>query len=964
MHVAHRTLRALGATVVAGAVWLAAALPALAAAPGTTLLVNRPTGFGGANPGFTNHSGIWGDPAGTSGQSLRVVSDDDGNRYVAFTSEADGLSDQDDNNVQNVYVRDRITNTTTLVSRATGAAGAGANGSSDSPAISADGRWVAFRSSATNLSGADEGGTSQIYLRDQVNNTTTLVSRATGASGVIASSSSVEPAIAVSGGNAVVAFSSAAANLPGGNGTMRQVYLRSGSTTTLISTVNGTANPGAGSSGQPTLDATGSMVAFTSTAQLDPANDANSHEDVYRRTVANASVVLVSRVNGTGVAGNDRSEGPSASNDGSVIAFSSRATNLTAEDNEGSTDVLVRTIGGGNTMKLASRATGPGGVNSDGTSSGASLSGDGSRVVFTSYATNLVVGDNDARPDIFRRRLDADTTTIVSSGPGGPSADNTTGTSASISRNGTRAAWQGFAPAREQGDDDDFFQVYTSPTGDALPIFQPGWVSRPTGTGVFRSGVNAGVLRSPGRSEEPLSVMSADGRYTVFVSDADEMSPDDDNLVSNVYRRDNLTGETLLVSRADGPAGAAANGASGGGGSGGLGGSAPSVPAISADGRVVVFSSAATNLVAGDTNGHNDVFVRDVLAGTTVRASVGPGGAQIPFGASNPDVSGDGTKVVFTTTSAIDPGSDGNNTADVYLRDLPAGTTALVSRLDGQNTVAGSGYATDGVISDDGSTVAFESTSTDLDPIVPDGNGKVDVFIRRLAAGQTRLVSIRQAVAQTGEDSSYAPSIDATGTRVAFTSFADDLVPAVFDVNGSGRDVFVRDTVAGTTTLVSRTTGANGVSGNNGSGRQSISANGSRVAFESLSSDLVTGDINGAFDVFVRDLDAQTTELVSRTHTGTQIGAFTTNPSLSGNGDCIAFQTADASVVPGLTGTDFPRSFVRALRGDCPFGPVASPPNDPGAPGPPPPPPPASGDTTVPGITLLRAVPARFAAGK
>lgn len=951
MHASRRTLTALGAVAAAAAVWVAAAVPVLAAAPGTTLLVNRPSGFGGANPGFSNHSSLWGDPGNASEQSLRVVSDSEGNRYVAFVSDADGLSADDDDRFPNVFVRDRVTNTTILVSRATGPTGEGANGFSGSPAISANGRYVAFTSSATNLSDADEGGTTQVYVRDIVGNTTTLMSRATGASGQIASSSSVEPAIAVSGGNPRVAFTSAAANLPGGNGTHRQVYLRSGSTTTLISSVNGNAaQAGAGHSSQPAMDDDGTFVAFTSDAVL-TAGDANDDDDVFRREVAGNGVLLVSSP-----AGNGPSWGPSISDNGDRVAFTSQATNLTLDDTDSSPDVLVRSINIAATV-LASRSSG--GVNGNGVSTNASINGAGTRVAFVSTATNLAPADTDSLPDAYLRHLDGPSVTVLSTSTSGSSTE-AIATAASISRDGNRTAWQGTAPPREANDDDDFVQVYTSYTGPNLSIFQSGWVSRPTGTGPFRSGVNAGDLRAPGRSEDTIRAMSADGRYTAFISGADELSPDDDNRFINVFRRDNLTGETILVSRADGPAGAAANGSSAAGG-GGLSLSPAPGPAISADGRMIAFQSDATNLVPSDGNGFTDVFVRDVVAGTTVRASVGPGGAEIATGGGDPDINGDGTKVVFSTAAAVDPLKDGNNKADIYLRDLSAGTTTLVSRRDGQDTVAGGESSTHGAISADGTTVAFQSESTDLDLTVPDGNAKGDVFVRRLAAGQTRLVSVRNSVAQTGNDTSYAPAIDATGTRVAFVSRASDLAP--FDINGTVADVFVRDTVAGTTTLVSRSTGAAGVSGNSGAGRPAISADGARVAFESLAGNLVPGDTNSGYDIFIRDIPAATTELVSRTHTGAQIDQWTVNPSLSANGDCIAFQTNAAGVVPGTDGTDFSRVFARALRGDCPFGPVAAPPPDPGAPGAPGTTPPPAADTTKPRITLLRAAPRRFTAG-
>ena len=138
-----------------------------------------------------------------------------------------------------------------------------------------------------------------------------------------------------------------------------------------------------------------------------------------------------------------------------------------------------------------------------------------------------------------------------------------------------------------------------------------------------------------------------------------------------MFRRDNLTGETLLVSRADGGGGAAQNGSAGVLGLAILGPAPFGAPAISADGNRIVFCSVADNLVAGDTNGQADVFVRDIAANTTVRASVQGDGWEIPGSSSDPAISGDGGRVAFVTAFAIS-GDDGNGDVDVYLRDLDA----------------------------------------------------------------------------------------------------------------------------------------------------------------------------------------------------------------------------------------------------------------------------------------------------
>ncbi|MEA2603626.1 MAG: hypothetical protein QOF89_4618 [Acidobacteriota bacterium] len=297
---------------------------------------------------------------------------------------------------------------------------------------------------------------------------------------------------------------------------------------------------------------------------------------------------------------------------------------------------------------------------------------------------------------------------------------------------------------------------------------------------------------------------------------------------------------------------------------------------LSANGRFVAFQSTATDLVPGGTP-RGEIFVRDLLTGTTVLASVNvPPYIGMP---AHPRLSADGRYLSYqrpTCTFIICP------TADIFVRDLQVGVTTLVSvGLDG--LPAGGGVPE---ISQDGRHVAFASASANLVP--NDSNGTVDIFVRDLDAGITRLVSVNAAGAGSGNGLSGPPSLSADGRFVAFQSDASDLVAG--DTNGRG-DVFVRDIQAGITYLASINATGTG-SGNSGSGFVTLSADGSRVAFGSDASDLVATDTNGDFDVFVRDLPSGPTRLVSLNLAGTDSGNDSSfRGYLTYSGRFVAFQS-------------------------------------------------------------------------
>jgi hypothetical protein len=308
---------------------------------------------------------------------------------------------------------------------------------------------------------------------------------------------------------------------------------------------------------------------------------------------------------------------------------------------------------------------------------------------------------------------------------------------------------------------------------------------------------------------------------------------------------------------------------------------------VSADGRYVAFSSYATNLVPGDTNGFSDIFVRDRQAGTTERVSVDSGGGQSNGDSFYPSISSDGRYVAFHSSANNLVFSDANNASDIFVHDRQIGTTELVS-VD-SNELQGNGGSLYPSISADGRYVAFQSSATNLVP--GDTNMSVDVFVRDRQNGTTERVSVDSTAAQANA-SSYAPSISADGNFVAFHSLATNLV--TIDTNLSS-DVFVRDRSGGTTSLVSLD--SSGIQANGNSYYPSISSDGRFVAFWSSASNLVPGDTNGVVDVFVRDRQTGTTQRVSVDSNGLQANGGSYYPSISSDGRYVAFWSIATNLV-------------------------------------------------------------------
>ncbi|MCW5979065.1 MAG: right-handed parallel beta-helix repeat-containing protein [Bryobacteraceae bacterium] len=324
---------------------------------------------------------------------------------------------------------------------------------------------------------------------------------------------------------------------------------------------------------------------------------------------------------------------------------------------------------------------------------------------------------------------------------------------------------------------------------------------------------------------------------------------------------------------------------------GAQGNAASTAASVSADGRYVAFVSDATNLVAGDTNAVNDVFVRDVRMGVTTRVSVDSAGNQgnLATPSPQPAISGDGRYVAFVSKANNLVAGDGNNVVDIFVHDRQTGATTRESVDSAGNEANAASWRP--AISADGRYVAFVSSASNLAP--GDTNGVSDIFVRDRQTGATTRVSIDSAANQ-GNGQSVDPWLSADGRYVAFASQASNL--ATGDSNGVF-DVFVHDRQTGATTRVSVTSA--GAQGNGDSSRASISADGRYVAFMSYATNLVTGDANGTADVFVHDRQTAQTTRVSVDSTGTEGNGESWAPSISGDGRFVAFHSLASNLVTG-----------------------------------------------------------------
>ncbi len=634
---------------------------------------------------------------GSFGSEDPAVSSD--GRYVVFASAATNLVGSDTNGTSDIFLHDRQSNTTERISLSE--TGTEVDGFSGVPAVSSDGRYVAFENDSSDIVSGFSGGIAHVFLRDRTSATTTWVSDN-------GNGDHLSPEISADGRYVVYSSESNDLVLPDTNGFARDVFLwdRTTGTNTIVSRdssgVQGNSDNG-GFTGGVAISADGLVVAFESSATNLASMDLNGVDDVFIRDVAGGTTVLGSTSH-YGSQGDGATNFVAISADGEFVAYASSASNLVPDDTNAVRDVF---LAGSRARTLELVSGGLLGAVANGPSGSPALSGDGSVVAFDSTADNLVASDLNLTSDVFVYDRASGTTVRVSVTSAGVEA-NDMSFSPSLSSDARYVAFISYGNNLEPGDlnvSRDVF-LHDRQTGQTEAVSK---VDGGSALGDSDSGDNR--FLGDGR------YVSDDGRYIAFGSDATNLVAADSNIYRDVFVRDRQTSKTILVSQT----------------AGGVSGNLDSdSPAMSRDGRYVAFVSDASNLVAGDSNAVRDVFLADLLDPdnpVVERISVdsnGIGGNGASGANGGLSLSDDGRYVFFSSQATNLIASDTNGaTADIFVRDRTLSTTSLSSQsLAGlQGDAASDGTST----TSSGLLLGYESSATNLLP--DDSNGLRDVFL-------------------------------------------------------------------------------------------------------------------------------------------------------------------------------------------------------------------------------------------
>lgn len=594
-----------------------------------------------------------------NGSSEAPTISGDGN-VVAFESDATNFSGTDANGKRDVYTTLISAGfTPVLGSRRTAAAESG-NGESRGPSLSQTGRYLAFNTSATNLFSTpiatDANGLDDVILRDTAGNTNSVVSIGAGnaqANGFGAYGASV------SADGAKVAFSG---SIPafGSLGEQSGTFMRdiAGATTTMVSRATGTpgAFVGGGSTGGVTND--GGVVAFGG-----QSDDAGLDEpQVFVRIAATNETQLVSTPTGESptapFASAARVGRGAVDADGSLVAFSSMSPALTGKPFDGHRHALLRDQRSG-ALRLLDVT--PGGAAANGDVDGLQLSADATTVAFVSDATDLHPDATDGEAHLYLLDLASGALQVADRNQNGQVVPGLGEPDVALSDDGDVVAFTTSAkldPVADTNSDEDVYARDLRTGAVSLASRRDGVVGAVTASGAW------GVA------------LSGDGKRVGFTSSDPNLVAGDGNGKTDAFVRDLAAGATLLVSRADGPGGAPGNGPAG-------------MEDLSVDGSRVAFTSQATNLGNGDTASETDVHVRDLNTGQTFWASRPEGGAQSNNGAGSGDLSADGKRIVFSSraTNLVTPDANGSQT-DAFVRDLESGALTRIGLTPGGAQVA------------------------------------------------------------------------------------------------------------------------------------------------------------------------------------------------------------------------------------------------------------------------------------
>lgn len=898
-----------------------------------------------------------------AGESSSPLLSADG-RIVVFTSGADNLVTNDNNGVLDVFVFDQQTQLLTLVSSNYSGAGA-ANGRSIALDLSTNGQWLLFQSQATDLMPGDTNGVVKLFLKNLSTGSTTLVSANVAGE---SSRGGTFNNVSLAPDGRYIAFDSSATDLhPADTSGILDVFVRDvvvGSNYLISARLDGLSG-GSGNSEKPVMSGDGRWIAFQSTSSNLATNDVTTTMDVFLRDRQNGTTALVS-VNRFGTAaGNGASSNPSISGDGRYVAFESLANDLTTnfvsgiflrdlnagitrfvsskKDTsstafrpvvspdgrfvvyESQTNLYCLEIASGTVFLMTTNYFGPGG--GSGASSSPQFTPNGQSCVFLSFATNLTgMAANTGPSRVFVRDMETGNVFLISTNRQGTPSDLES-LAPTISANGETVAFQSYDENLVENDLNGTSDIFLRAADGPTILLSRRSTELPPVTATGRSGIGA-------------SPVSADGRFILFSSTANRLASGDTKSLENLFVRDLWIGSNKMVSVGlDG---------------GEVGNGFNFTPSISGDGRWAVFQSTSANLVVGDSNNLADIFIRDLEQGTNLLVSKTWNGAKANGFSVNPRVSSNGQFVVFQSAASNMAPLDSNSSVDVFVRDLLLQTNIALSvnPLTGQcvgaqaSSVAVNETPYPPLITPDGSWVVLWSAVNLTTNAAP--TGSPGLYAKQIQTGQVlalgvptngvilagnntatlspggqfvvftttnNLVGVFDFTTQTNAHAlSYGrnPTLSADGRWLAFESRATNwgITPG-----NNVSDVFVLDRQSNSVRLVSSNRLAT-ASGNGASTTPLISGDGRFVVFQSKASDLVNVDTNEQWDVFVRDLQTETTFALPATADGATGNRLSRNPVLGSDGRTVVLESFASDLATG----DFNQSrdvlVVRLSAGD------------------------------------------------
>ncbi|MBN8739203.1 MAG: hypothetical protein BGP24_09465 [Lysobacterales bacterium 69-70] len=727
-----------------------------------------------------------------------------------------------------------------------------ANGASEGnrQSLSANGRYLLFKSEATNFVPGDTNGLADIFVRDSK---TSLIRRVnTSSTGEQANGESGD--FAMSGNGRYVVFSSLATNLvPNDTNGVRDVFVKD---LVTDSTVRVSMHADGSQSvldnefeGMPTsISADGRYVAFLTFERLLP-RDNNIHNDVYVKDMRTGELDLVSTASDETIS-NFRNHQPYISANGRYVVFASQASNFVPEDTDIGLDVYIKDR---TTRQIRLVSATAAGVRANSSSEKPVVSADGRYVAFTSYSHDLAQPVNPANPDVYIKDLQSGA--VQRAQATGNTLIGGVGNAPALTPDGRYLAFQ--------------LSVYTAETGPVMRLYKRDLTTGEL-TRLDRS--SGGPFLLSGGVYAPS--ISDDGRFVSGHSSNANITLFDWNGLQDMFVYDR---DYYLAQRAALDDGVRSNGDS-------------TAPVSSRDGgRVLYVSNAFTN-TNNDSNGVPDAFLFN--NGVTTFA-LPYGTASLGQNADSPFISADNTWVALRTAQEFFPASDSNGKPDVVMTD-PVNFLFFRASTDSSGAQVTAGTVLGPVtLNSNGTLVVFRATDTTL--TAGDTNGFEDVFLKNRSTNATTMVSTTAAGVPGNGDSTQSMISD-DGTRVAFASLATNFAPD--DTNGVA-DIYVKQ--LGDGSLVRASSAADGTQGNGASSEPSISSDGRYVTFLSAANNLVAGDDNGRIDVFLKDL---TTGTVTRLNTSTTgqpgSGGDCTNAAISGNAQWAGFVCAQAGLADGV----------------------------------------------------------------